>query len=59
MGLSYVINWGGIEACVWVQVALLAVIMLVPLLFLERPGERRSPGRRVRAGRQHESVRSP
>ena len=24
--LSHVINWGGIEACVWVQVALLAVI---------------------------------
>jgi len=41
--LSYVINWGGIEACVWVQVGLLAVIVLVPLLFLERPGERRLP----------------
>ena len=41
--LSYVINWGGIEACVWVQVALLAVIVLVPMLFLERPGERRLP----------------
>ena len=41
--LSYVINWGGISACVWVQVALLAVVLIVPLVFLERPGERRLP----------------
>jgi len=41
--LSYVINWGGIEACVAVQVGLLVVIMAVPLLVLERPGERFLP----------------
>ncbi len=58
--LSYVINWGGIEACVWVQVALLAVIMLVPLLFLERPGERRLPWSAGSAqGDNTSSVRSP
>ena len=58
--LSYVINWGGIEACVWVQVALLAVIMIVPLLFLERPGERRLPWSAGSAqGDNTSSVRSP
>ena len=41
--LSYVINWGGIEACVAVQVTLLLLIILVPLYVLERPGERRFP----------------
>ena len=41
--LSYVINWGGIEACVAVQVALLVLIVAIPLLILERPGERRLP----------------
>jgi len=41
--LSYVINWGGIEACVAVQIALLVLIMAVPLLILERPGERYLP----------------
>ena len=42
-GLSYVLNWGGIEACVAVQVTLLLAIMLIPLLILERRGERRFP----------------
>jgi PAT family beta-lactamase induction signal transducer AmpG len=41
--LSYVINWGGIEACVAVQIALLVIVMAVPLIILERPGERRLP----------------
>ena len=42
-GLSYVINWGGIEACVVIQVALLLAIMTIPILLLERPGEKRMP----------------
>jgi PAT family beta-lactamase induction signal transducer AmpG len=41
--LSHVINWGGIEACVVVQIALLVLIMAVPLMILERPGERFLP----------------
>lgn len=41
--LSYVLNWGGIEACVAVQVALLLGILLIPILVLERKGERRFP----------------
>jgi len=58
--LSHVINWGGIEACVWVQVALLAVIVLVPLLFLERPGERHLPWSVGSAqGENTSSARSP
>ena len=58
--LSYVINWGGIEACVWVQVGLLAVIVIVPMLVLERPGERRLPWSAGSAqGENTSSVRNP
>ena len=42
-GLSHVLNWGGLEACVAVQVALLLGIVMIPLLLVERPGERRFP----------------
>lgn len=42
-GLSYVLNWGGMEACVFVQVGILLAIMMVPLWILERPGEKRLP----------------
>ncbi len=42
-GLSHVLNWGGLEACVAVQVVLLLGIMLIPMLILERPGEKRFP----------------
>jgi len=41
--LSHVLNFGGIEACVAVQVVLLLGIMLVPMLILERSGEKRFP----------------
>ena len=41
--LSHVINSWGLEACVAVQFMLLLGIMLVPLFFLERPGEKRFP----------------
>ena len=41
--LSHVINAWGLEACVAVQFGLLLGIMLVPLFFLERPGEKRFP----------------
>ena len=42
-GLSHVLNSAGIEACVAVQIALLLAIMLIPILFLEREGEKRFP----------------
>ena len=42
-GLSHVLNFGGIEACVAVQVTLLLVIMLIPIFILERKGEKRFP----------------
>lgn len=42
-GFSRVIDAGGLEACVVVQVLLLLAIMLVPIVFLERPGEKRFP----------------
>ncbi len=41
--LSYVLNWGGLGACVAVQVLLLLAIMLIPLFVLERRGEKRFP----------------
>lgn len=59
-GLSHVINWGGLSACVAVQVALLLGILLIPLLVLERSGEKRFPW--SAGGAQAEvlsSVRSP
>ena len=42
-GLSHILNWGGLGACVAVQVALLLAIMLLPVLILERRGEKRFP----------------
>ena len=42
-GLSHILNLGGIEACVAVQVALLLGIMLIPIFVLERRGEKRFP----------------
>ena len=42
-GLSHVLHWGGIEACVYVQLVILLGIMTVPLWLLERPGEKRLP----------------
>lgn len=41
--LSLVLNWGSLEACMAVQIGLLLGIMLVPMLILERPGEKRFP----------------
>jgi len=41
--LTRVLNAGGLEACVAVQVGLLLAIMLIPILILERPGEKRMP----------------
>ncbi len=42
-GLSHVLNWGGLEACVVVQIAILLAIMLIPMFILERKGEKRFP----------------
>lgn len=42
-GFSRVIDAGGLEACVVVQVLMLLAIMLVPIFFLERRGEKRFP----------------
>jgi len=41
--LAHVLEWGGIEACVFVQIGILVLIMLIPLWILERPGEKRLP----------------
>lgn len=41
--LSHVINTGGLEACVAVQVLLLLAIVVVPIFFLEQRGEKRFP----------------
>jgi PAT family beta-lactamase induction signal transducer AmpG len=41
--LSLILNKWGMEACVAVQIAILLVIMLIPILMLEREGERRFP----------------
>jgi PAT family beta-lactamase induction signal transducer AmpG len=41
--LSHVINAGGLEACVAVQVLLLLAVMLIPIIFVERRGEKRFP----------------
>ena len=41
--LSHVINTGGLEACVAVQVLLLLAVMLIPIIFVERRGEKRFP----------------
>ena len=59
-GLSHVLDWGGLEMCVYVQVAILLLIMVVPLWILERPGEKRlpwSPG--AASGTDVSNVRSP
>ena len=41
--LSLVINAGGPGACAVVQIALLLGIMIIPIMILERPGEKRFP----------------
>lgn len=59
-GLSHVLNWGGIEACVAVQIALLLAIMVIPTLILERAGEKRFPWSAGQASTDHDaSVRNP
>ena len=42
-GLSHVLNFAGMEACIAVQIALLLGIILIPILFIEREGEKRFP----------------
>jgi PAT family beta-lactamase induction signal transducer AmpG len=59
-GLSLVLNWGGLSACVVVQVALLLAIMMLPLLILERKGEKRFPWSAGAASSEvTDSVRNP
>ena len=58
-GLSWLLNVGGIEACVAVQIVLLLSIMLIPVLCLERPGEKRLPWSQGRASEGQVSVRKP
>lgn len=48
--LSIVLKWGGLEACMAVQIGLLLGIMIVPMLILERPGEKRFPWSAGQAG---------
>jgi len=42
-GLSHVLNYGGLEACVAVQIVILLLIMLIPMFVIERRGEKRFP----------------
>jgi len=59
-GLSLVLNWGGLGACVAVQVFVLLAIMMLPLLILERPGEKRFPwSKGETASEVTASVRNP
>ena len=48
-GLALAINAWGLPAAVFIQFAALLLIMLFPLLLLERPGERRFPWSRTLA----------
>ena len=57
--LSHVLNWGGLGACVVVQALLLLVIMLIPLLVLERRGEKRFPWSVGRASAAVTSLGNP
>ena len=42
-GMALVIDGWGLTASVWVQFAILSLIMYLPFLILERPGEKRFP----------------
>ena len=57
--LSLVINKYGLGACVAVQVVLLMAIMAIPIILLERPGEKRFPWSRGQASTAESSVRNP
>jgi len=43
-GMATVAAFAGLKGALLLQVAMLGVIMLLPVLFIERPGERRFPG---------------
>lgn len=43
LGLSRVLNDSGFQTALLVQIPLLFVVMLIPLLILERPGDKRFP----------------
>lgn len=43
LGLSRVLDESGFHAALQVQIVVLAVVMLIPLFVLERPGDRRFP----------------
>jgi PAT family beta-lactamase induction signal transducer AmpG len=40
---AFVIEYAGIEAAVYIQIAILGAVMILPMLWLERPGEKRFP----------------
>ena len=42
-GLAFVLEYWGLDACVMVQIVILLCIMLIPILILEREGEKRFP----------------
>jgi PAT family beta-lactamase induction signal transducer AmpG len=42
-GLAHVLNYGGMESCIVVQIAILLAIMLIPMFILERKGEKLFP----------------
>jgi len=48
--LSLILNKWGMEACIGTQIGILLVIMLIPILILERKGERRFPWSAGQAG---------
>ncbi|MBW3543196.1 MAG: MFS transporter [Planctomycetes bacterium] len=61
--MAWVMDRWGLPTAVWVQFFLLVSVMLFPLCFLERPGERRFPWSRGRAmpalGAPDGDVRNP
>ena len=60
-GLAFVLEDWGLDACVMVQIVILLCIMLIPILILEREGEKRfpwSPGRAMEASGT-QNVRDP
>lgn len=60
-GLAFVLDAWGLDACVMVQIAILLCIMLIPILILERDGEKRFPWSEGRAMGETgtRNVRSP
>lgn len=56
-GLAHVLNYGGVEACLIVQIGILLAIMMIPMFIPERQGEKLLPwssGHEVDSGSESE-----